>query len=731
MQTPRRPASRAVAALFALAAAPLAAQTPPTGDEVTALDRIEVNASADASAGGLTKAYAGGQVARGGRVGILGNLDVMDTPFETTSYTNELIRNQQARSVGDVLLNDPSVRVARGFGNFQESYFIRGFLLSSDNVAYNGLYSLLPRQYIASELFERVEVLRGASAFLNGASPGGDGIGGSINLLPKRAPNQPLSQLTLGWASGAQQYAAADVARRFGPDGSVGVRLNAAHRKGGTGIDSEKLALDVFAIGLDWRGGNARLSADLGHQENRLRRTRTNVTLAAAATAVPSAPDAKTNWSQPWSYSNERDTFGTVRGELDLGTSWTAWIAGGLRRSNEANSLANITITNAATGAATTYRFDNTREDLVDTGEIGLRGKLATGPVKHALVFSASWFRLDRRNAYGFSSTAAANLLRTNLYDSVDYAPPRLATLGNTLENPLTTGITRLASYAIADTLSALDDRVLVTVGARHQQLDLRGYAYNTGAENANYDKRRTSPVAGAVFKVAKELSLYANYIEGLTQGDTAPSTAANIGTQLAPYVSKQKEIGAKVDAGRIGGSVALFTTTKPRSVLNAQNVFSSEGEDRHRGVELSVFGVATDGVRVLGGVTYLDADQRATGNATTDGKTVIGVPRWQSNFGVDVDVPWVQGLSFDARAVATAHVYANAANTLSIPGWTRIDAGVRYAVDVMNRPVTFRLRVDNLTGRDYWASAGGYPNNGYLVLGGPRTVTGSMAVDF
>jgi DNA-binding transcriptional LysR family regulator len=37
-------------------------------------------------------------------------------------------------------------------------------------VAYNGLYSLLPRQYIATELFERVEVLRGASAFSQSAA---------------------------------------------------------------------------------------------------------------------------------------------------------------------------------------------------------------------------------------------------------------------------------------------------------------------------------------------------------------------------------------------------------------------------------------------------------------------------------------------------------------------------------------------------------------------------------
>jgi iron complex outermembrane receptor protein len=128
----------------------------------------------------------GGRVARGGRVGLFGSLGVMETPFATTSYTEELSRNQQSRSVGDVLQNDPAVRVSKGFGNFQELYVIRGFPVYSDDMTYNGLYGILPRQFVASEFLERVEVFHGATAFLNGAAPGGSGVGGAFNLTPKR-----------------------------------------------------------------------------------------------------------------------------------------------------------------------------------------------------------------------------------------------------------------------------------------------------------------------------------------------------------------------------------------------------------------------------------------------------------------------------------------------------------------------------------------------------------------
>ncbi len=702
----------------------------PTAAAEVALAEVKVTASADASAGGLTEPYAGGQVARGGRVGILGNRDIMETPFNATSYTNELIQDQQAKSVGDVLLNDPAVRVARGFGNFQESYFIRGFLLNSDHVAYNGLYSLLPRQYISAELFERVEVLRGASAFLTGATPGGDGIGGTVNLLPKRAPNDPLMRLTVGGASGEQGYVTADVARRFGPEESTGVRLVAAHREGGTSIEDERVELGVALVGVDWRGDKARLSADVGYQDHRLRETRTNVTLGGAVRVVPSAPDSDGNWAQPWTYSNERDTFGTLRGEYDFAPYLTGWLAAGARRSEEANSLANITVTNASTGAATTYRFDNTREDSVDTAEAGLRGKLRTGPVGHEWVVSGSWFELEKKNAYAmdFFNTRA-----TNLYDPVDWPQPAIsgaAFRGNDLASPELTGRTQLASLALGDTLSLLDDRLLVTLGVRRQALYAANYAYNSGVRTSRYDKSRSSPVVGVVYKLRPDLSVYGNYIEALTQGETAPGTADNRGEMLAPYVSRQKEMGVKYDGGRVGGVLAIFSTEKPRAFVNPANVFEAEGEDRHRGLELTAYGEPVRGLKVLGGVTFLDAEQADTGNPATEGKQVIGVPNRQANLGVEWRVPGATGLSLDARVIATGSFYANATNTLRVPGWSRLDVGARYLAEVGGRLVTLRARVDNLTDRDYWASAGGFPGRGYLVLGAPRTFTLSASID-
>ena len=156
-----------------------------------------------------------------------------------------------------------------------------------------------------------------------------------------------------------------------------------------------------------------------------------------------------------------------------------------------------------------------------------------------------------------------------------------------------------------------------------------------------------------------------------------------------------------------------------------------SSGKARHQGIELAEQGQATTGLRLLGGLTWLDAKQLTTGAAATDGQRVIGVPKLQANLGAEWDVPGVPGLAVDGRWVHTGASYANATNTLRVPGWNRLDVGARYMTEVQGKLVTLRARIDNLTNRNYWASVGGYPGSGYLVVGAPRTLSLSVSVDF
>ena len=221
---------------------------------------------------------------------------------------------------------------------------------------------------------------------------------------------------------------------------------------------------------------------------------------------------------------------------------------------------------------------------------------------------------------------------------------------------------------------------------------------------------------------------MYANYIEGLSQGDTIAAANGQPERVLAPYVSKQREIGLKYDAGRIGFGAAVFSTDKPRAV---QSLAVAQGEDRHRGLELTVYGEAIRGLRLLGGVTALDLAQHGTGVAATEGKRTLGIPKLQGNLAAEWAVAAIDGLALDARVVYTGSNFANSANTIAVPSWTRLDAGVRYLTELQGSLLTWRVRLDKLSKRRYWASAGGYPDQGYLVIGAPRSVNLSVSADF
>jgi iron complex outermembrane receptor protein len=673
----------------------------------------------------LAGEYAGGQVATGGRAGIFGALDVMDSPFSTTNYTEELARNQQARSVADVLQNDPVVRVAKGFGNFQELYVIRGFPVYSDDMTYNGVYGILPRQFVASELLERVEVFHGANSFVNGAAPGGSGVGGGFNLVPKRAPNQDLNIVTAGWETGGALYGAADVARRFG---DFGVRLNLARRNGETAIENQERDLSVAAAGMDYDGDRFRFSADLGYQDQNIDAPRPQVTPLGD---IPNPPAGDVNYGQPWTFSDEKQLFGVVRGEYDFTDAITAWAAIGARNGEEANSLANPSAT--ATGVTSAYRFDNTREDDVVSADAGVRADFATGPVEHRLIASASAVTLKSKNAYAFSSFSG---FAGNLYQS--FAATRPAAdffVGGDLGDPLKTEQSETSSFAVADLLTFLDGKLIATVGGRYQEIETQSFDYNTGAPLSSYKSDKITPAAGVVYKPTSFVSVYANYSEALVPGGVAPAVVGstpvtNAGEVLEPFVGKQYEAGVKLDLDTFGGTASVFKLTLPSGIVT-NGVYGADGEQENTGVELSVYGEPVEGLRLLGGFTIIEPELKRTQGGTLDGKTAIGVPDLQGNFNVEWDVPMLTGLTLDGRIVRTGSQYANAANTVELESWTRLDVGVRYLWQISETEITLRARLENVTDEDYWASTGGYPGANYLVQGSPRTAVVSASVDF
>ncbi|MRW89937.1 TonB-dependent siderophore receptor [Duganella sp. FT80W] len=675
----------------------------------------------------LPAVYAGGQVADGSRLGLLGNREVLDTPFSVTSYTAELIANQQAVSVADVMANDPAVRtVSYGLTNAAgagDSFMIRGFYVQN-SVLFDGMYGIAPSRTLPVETAERVEVLKGPNALLNGMAPY-DASGGAINLVPKRAGDTPLTRLTANYIGDGIFGSHLDLSRRFGERQQWGVRVNGVYRNGDTSTDHQKLDLRAFTVAIDYRGERLRASLDAGHQTMNNQAPQGAGGLGFAdGIAIPAAPDGRRQTAQDWEYAHTKSDYALGKLEYDLAPAWTVYGAAGYSNNRFTYLSTDIYVTDSAGNAqATAYYWPDFNDYRSVQG--GARGSVTVAGLKHQLNLTSAYLKREHGytvDYYGIQS------FDTNIYHPSFVGAPSLAGFA---ADAAKTDQLELGSYAISDTISSTDERIVVTLGARRQNIKYLTYDSSNGAASVTYDQGATTPVLAVLFKLRPNLSLYGNYIEGLSQGDTAPIGTTNAGQVFAPKESKQYELGAKVDFGRFSAAAALFQISRPSGLIIANSDGSStykvDGEQRNRGLELTFFGEPAPGLRALGGVVITDARLTHTDGGLYDDNLAPNVSRRQLNLGTEYDWPGVAGLTVTARLTATSSQVIDQDNQRSIPGWTRWDAGARYATVAWSHPLTLRASVSNLLARTYWASGSG----AWLYPAQPRTVALSASIDF
>lgn len=668
---------------------------------------------------GVVPAYAGGQVAQGGRVGLLGNTETTKSPFSVSSYTDKFIRDRQATTASEALALDPSVRATQSTGAPFDSFYIRGFPINentSGEFAFDGVYGVAPSFRVFTDYAERIEVLKGPSAAISGVSPNG-GIGGVINIVPKRA-GEDLTRLTLDYGSVARGGGQFDVARRYGANREWGARFVGSLRGGATPFDRQSETTGVGALALDYQGERFRAWLYLLAQTDRFDAP-LRPFLLRAGVPVPRAPDGRLNVSQPWEYSNIDDRGGLLRLEYDLTDQVTLFgNVGGAQTGVERYFASAPTITNLRGDTTTTPQFYSLGVDRL-TVDGGVRAKFDTGFVRHALVVQTSLYQEDaaRRLPPGRGSYLS------NIYDPVSVPPiaPTIVDSRPRLYDSTLTGV------SVADTLSVFDERILLTLGVRRQGIEAHNYVSNVGTLASSYDKGATSPLVGIVVRPWENVSFFGNYIEGLSRGDVAPTQAVNTGEILAPYVAHQVEAGVKVDAGTIGASFSAFQITRPIGELSPQRRYAQTGEQRVSGLEFSVYGEITPQARILGGLTLLDGVLTKTALAANVGNVPIGVPGVQLNLGAEWDLPGVPGLTLTGAVIYTGRQFVDTANTQALPDWTRLDLGLRYATVIEGRKTTFRANVLNVTGANYWTGVASF---GTFFQAAPRTYLLSMSVD-
>ncbi len=238
--------------------------------ERTVLETIEIEVPAE-------KQLANGKLKAQTELGALGNKKIVDTPFSVAAYSEKLIEEQQATTVGEVLKNDASIRITTNQGHLNENFNIRGFDINHDDIALNGMYGMAPYGRVPTEFLDSVTVLKGPNALVAGMSPAG-GVGGVVIAKTKRADKEK-TQVSASMEEGGFYQSGFDVSRRFGAEKEFGLRVNGAYGQGEHIIegmedkhasgaiaadyttDKLKLNFDAYAVRDDRNGGSPAIVA--------------------------------------------------------------------------------------------------------------------------------------------------------------------------------------------------------------------------------------------------------------------------------------------------------------------------------------------------------------------------------------------------------------------------------------------------------------------------------------
>jgi iron complex outermembrane receptor protein len=477
-----------------------------------------------------------------------------------------------------------------------------------------------------------------------------------------------------------------------------------------------------MTAGLDYRGERLQLSADFGVQDMETEGATFSYFLEPGV-PVPQAPDNDDNPFPSWTFAKSRDAYGAVHAEFALTPDLIAFAAAGVRDHNSVILNAYSDLDDAATpGALTVYPYHEPYFADTDlSAQAGLTWNFNAGATEHHLVLSGSTIEF----AVGWFDTFYPEY-QSNLFH-IDTSPmPDLT--GVPAEGQAPAEIeNRLSSLSLVDDISLLDDKLHVLLGVRQQRFEVD----RVNDAGNNYDEETHAPAAAVLYRLTPEVSLYANYMEGLSQGDIAPVGSVNNGEVFEPYGTEQYEAGVKYSRDSLFASLAWFEITNPFGMTNvASNVFGIDGEQRNRGLELTFSGQLRNPLRVLGGVQYIEAELLRTEGGLLDGKQAFGVPELTANLGLEWDIGAVPGLSLSSRVLYTDSQYADADNTQRIGSWTRWDAGARYATAVNGTPLILRLYMINLNDRDYWSSAASVAGN-ELTLGTPFSLMLSATASF
>jgi len=672
------------------------------------LPLMTVSASADNLKQGT--AEEGYRVSNVSGVGLWDERSLRDTPYSISVVPSDLIENVNAQNMGQIFKMNPLTQEPI-IQNFTGVPFvtIRGF--QSISPVYDGIPLYDNGSAVSVIEIDRVEILSGTSGFLYG----GGRVGGAINYVTKSPTDVPLRRLTFGNYGGTQFYGHADIGGKFDERGRFGYRANLLYQGGDTTI-GEPVNQKVANIVLDGHLTDT-LYADIKYTYNDYSKEATQPSFnnLRERTAI----DTSKRYSPKWASNDVESHKAYTSLRWDPSKHFT--VRSAFFYQNTRMRVNQITLNEQADRTFIPTRMTNHPWEKHENygGYIYLDTQFSTLAINHKLTlgYSSTFYELflrgDRANIQGTNSLSLNELKYVS--------EPEWGSFGN--EPKLPVWIERYNNILIGDNITF-----------NNQWSAMVGFNYATTANkafrsygDANYEKSALTPTVSLLYKPIEEVTTYVSYMEALERGRVVGNTYTNYGEILPPLVSKQYEVGVKYDINpNLLLSTALFRIEKANQYSNLATpipTFVRDGLQVHNGVELVLTGKITDNLTIIGGGTLMDLSVERSNNPALEGKKPTNAASRMGKIYAEYALPWIPGLSLTGGIYYTGERYANATNTDKIPSYTLYDIGARYSTHVLDKALTVRLNVINLTGKNYWQDAN--------YLGVPRTIAFSASMMF
>lgn len=636
---------------------------------------------------------------------------IRDVPQSIQIVPRAVIEDQAAVRLTDVVQNVSSVQLYGTGGNRAETYAIRGFVVP--RYAINGfpLTSTAdrPEGFLDLANVERVEVLKGPSSILIGlAEPGG-----VINIVT-RAPTKAFS-FDGAFQGGAFDFYRGEVSVSGPLDaaGTLGARVTGAMQTDDTFRTGARPGERVFGAGaLRWEPDaltRVDLTADYVDQKQAFDRG-----LIASDDGVY-IRNARRYLGERWSTTQTEKLVLGLAAQRQV-TPWlmlrlTGRYTDALVSDDNAVDLQGV----SAAGIVRRRVTDRTE----DADDLTIRAEaladVFTGAVEHRIMAGVEHNRGD----FSFNS-ARANIGSLDMYDPAYGATPIPVTSANASYDYEA----RNWGFYLQDQI-ALGERWKLLAGLRYDRAkSFEDDFFNETQTRTNDDALTWR--AGLVYQPSSQVALYASY----TQSFAPQQGQLRDGSALDPEEGEQYEAGVKLDlAGRLSITGAVFQITK-RNVATedpADTDFTIlTGEQRVRGAELDATGEILPGWRVIGNVSYLDAEITRD-NVFAIGNGLAGVPAWSGRLWTSYSVERgaLTGLSIAGGVRVVGDREVNLDNSFRIAGYETFDASIRYA---LTPHWELSVNAENLADRFFIE---GVQSESNLYPGTPRRIVGTLRARF